>query len=163
MARPSGVPARLPGRQDPGPGRFIRRHEGGDLTGLAGSVAALEGDEYPVAHPGEPKPRLRQGLLALGEFPQESGRDLAGGVAGKFVDEDDVPRVRMAGNARAHVVADVRLGQITSRDPTNNDLDAVQHLLAPAPDELLTMYAVDTAVNNVRNHGAELIRRAPTA
>ncbi len=48
-------------------------------------------------------------------------------------------------------------------DPTNNDLDAVQHLLAPAPDELLTMYAVDTAVNNVRNHGAELIRRAPTA
>ena len=78
---PQRRPARLTGRQDPGTGRFIRRHEGGDLTGLAGSVAALEGDEYPVAHPGEPKPRLRQGLLALGEFPQESGRDLAGGVA----------------------------------------------------------------------------------
>jgi putative SOS response-associated peptidase YedK len=42
-------------------------------------------------------------------------------------------------------------------DPGNNDLDALQGLLVPAPDTLLTMHKVSTDVNNVRNKGAELI------
>jgi putative SOS response-associated peptidase YedK len=42
-------------------------------------------------------------------------------------------------------------------DPTNNDLEALQRLLVPAPDDLLTMHPVSTAVNNVRNKGSELI------
>jgi putative SOS response-associated peptidase YedK len=42
-------------------------------------------------------------------------------------------------------------------DPTNNDLEALQRLLVPAPDDLLTMHPVSTAVNNVRNKGPELI------
>lgn len=43
-------------------------------------------------------------------------------------------------------------------DPTNNDLDELQHLLVPAPEDLLTMHAVSTAVNNVRNVGPELMQ-----
>jgi len=46
-------------------------------------------------------------------------------------------------------------------DPTNHDLDALQSLLVPAPDDLLTMHAVGTEVNNVRNKGRELIAAAP--
>jgi putative SOS response-associated peptidase YedK len=42
-------------------------------------------------------------------------------------------------------------------DPTNNDLDALQHLLVPAANDLLVMHAVSTAVNNVRNKGPELM------
>jgi putative SOS response-associated peptidase YedK len=42
-------------------------------------------------------------------------------------------------------------------DPGNNDLDKLQRLLIPAPDNLLTMHKVSTEVNNVRNKGAELV------
>ena len=42
-------------------------------------------------------------------------------------------------------------------DPANDDTDGLQRLLVPAPDELLVAHAVDTAVGNVRNRGAELI------
>jgi putative SOS response-associated peptidase YedK len=42
-------------------------------------------------------------------------------------------------------------------DPDNHDLDGLTALLVPAPDELLEMHPVSTAVNNVRNKGAELI------
>ena len=41
-------------------------------------------------------------------------------------------------------------------DPTNNDLDALQQLLVPAPNDVLVMHAVSTAVNNVRNTGPQL-------
>ncbi len=44
-------------------------------------------------------------------------------------------------------------------DPANNDMDALAKLLVPAPDDLLTLHPVSTDVNNVRNKGAELIRR----
>lgn len=42
-------------------------------------------------------------------------------------------------------------------DRANHDIDALQSLLVPAPEGLLTMHPVSTAVNNVRNKGAELI------
>jgi putative SOS response-associated peptidase YedK len=42
-------------------------------------------------------------------------------------------------------------------DPTNHDLESLGGLLVPAPDTLLTMHPVATAVGNVRNKGAELI------
>jgi len=42
-------------------------------------------------------------------------------------------------------------------DPANGDLAGLQRLLAPAPEHLLEMHAVSTAVNNVRNKGPELI------
>ena len=42
-------------------------------------------------------------------------------------------------------------------DPTNRDIAALQHLLVPAAADVLTMHAVSTAVNNVRNKGPELI------
>jgi putative SOS response-associated peptidase YedK len=42
-------------------------------------------------------------------------------------------------------------------DPANNDLDSLQSLLVPAPDDLLTMHPVSTSVNNVRNKGMELL------
>jgi putative SOS response-associated peptidase YedK len=37
------------------------------------------------------------------------------------------------------------------------DLDFVTSLMVPAPESLLTMYPVTTAVNSVRNQGAELL------
>jgi len=46
-------------------------------------------------------------------------------------------------------------------DPTNQDMAALQHLLVPAPNDVLVMHAVSTAVNNVRNKGPELM--APVA
>jgi putative SOS response-associated peptidase YedK len=45
-------------------------------------------------------------------------------------------------------------------DPANNDLERLQQLLVPAPDNLLTMHKVSTEVNNVRNKGAELVEPA---
>jgi putative SOS response-associated peptidase YedK len=42
-------------------------------------------------------------------------------------------------------------------DPTMNDTDALAKFLVPAPSSLLTLYPVSTAVNHVRNKGAELI------
>lgn len=41
-------------------------------------------------------------------------------------------------------------------DPAS-DHDFVSSLMVPAPEELLTMYPVSTAVNSVRNRGAELL------
>ena len=46
-------------------------------------------------------------------------------------------------------------------DPGFHDMVALQSLLVPAPDDVLTMYAVSTAVNSVRNKGPELV--APVA
>jgi putative SOS response-associated peptidase YedK len=42
-------------------------------------------------------------------------------------------------------------------DPSFQDVEALQAMLVPAPDELLTMHAVSTDVNNVRNTGEHLI------
>jgi putative SOS response-associated peptidase YedK len=42
-------------------------------------------------------------------------------------------------------------------DPTNNDIEGLQHLLIPAANDVLVMHAVSTAVNNVRNMGPELM------
>jgi putative SOS response-associated peptidase YedK len=42
-------------------------------------------------------------------------------------------------------------------DPQNHDIDSLMQMLVPAPNELLTMHSVSTAVNNVRNKGAELL------
>lgn len=43
-------------------------------------------------------------------------------------------------------------------DPAS-DLDFVSSLMVPAPESLLTMYPVSTAVNSVRNKGAELVEQ----
>lgn len=48
-------------------------------------------------------------------------------------------------------------------DPENQDLEVLSGLLVPAPDTLLTVHAVSTAVNNVRNKGPELILPADDA
>ncbi|MBI4884960.1 MAG: SOS response-associated peptidase [Actinobacteria bacterium] len=45
-------------------------------------------------------------------------------------------------------------------DPTYHDTADLARLLVPAPVDVLTMHAVDTAVNNVRNNGPELIEPA---
>jgi len=42
-------------------------------------------------------------------------------------------------------------------DPTNQNIDMLAGLLVPAPDDVLTMHAVSTDVNNVRNKGEHLI------
>lgn len=42
-------------------------------------------------------------------------------------------------------------------DPTNQNIDILQKLLVPAPDNLLTMREVTTEVNNVRNKGPHLL------
>ncbi len=42
-------------------------------------------------------------------------------------------------------------------DPTNGDTDALQRLLVPAANDVLTMHAVSTDVNNARNTGPQLI------
>jgi putative SOS response-associated peptidase YedK len=42
-------------------------------------------------------------------------------------------------------------------DPDNHDLESLSALLVPAPDDLLVMHPVSTAVNSVRNKGPELI------
>ena len=45
-------------------------------------------------------------------------------------------------------------------DPTNGDLSALQSLLIPAANDVLTMHAVSTEVNNARNTGPQLIEPA---
>lgn len=42
-------------------------------------------------------------------------------------------------------------------DPNEHDVADLQHLLVPAADDVLVMHAVSTAVNSVRNKGAELV------
>ena len=42
-------------------------------------------------------------------------------------------------------------------DPEMDDTDYLQSLLQPAPDDVLAMYPISTAVNNVRNKGPELL------
>ena len=42
-------------------------------------------------------------------------------------------------------------------DPSFDDVPALQELLVPAPDTLLTAYEVSTEVNSVRNNDATLI------
>jgi len=42
-------------------------------------------------------------------------------------------------------------------DPDQHDIETLGRLLVPAPDDLLEMHPVSTAVNHVRNKGAELI------
>ncbi len=41
-------------------------------------------------------------------------------------------------------------------DPTNQNIEMLQKLLVPAPDDLLVMREVSTEVNNVRNKGPQL-------
>jgi putative SOS response-associated peptidase YedK len=43
-------------------------------------------------------------------------------------------------------------------DPANTDTDALAALLVPAPDDLLTMWPVDPAVNSPRSNSPELTR-----
>lgn len=45
-------------------------------------------------------------------------------------------------------------------DPANDDLASLQGLLRPAPDDLLVLEPVSSAVNNVRNDGPELLAPA---
>ena len=42
-------------------------------------------------------------------------------------------------------------------DPANADTESLQRLLVPAPDALLTSYAVSTEVNSVKNNNADLL------
>jgi len=44
-------------------------------------------------------------------------------------------------------------------DPENDDTEALQRLLVPAPDELLSTYEVSDLVNNVRNNEPKLLDR----
>lgn len=46
-------------------------------------------------------------------------------------------------------------------DPTNGDTASLQRLLVPAGNDILTMHAVSTEVNNARNTGAQLVEPAP--
>lgn len=46
-------------------------------------------------------------------------------------------------------------------DPTVRDRDELTGLLRPAPDGLLVLRPITTAVNNVRNQGPELLEPAP--
>jgi putative SOS response-associated peptidase YedK len=48
-------------------------------------------------------------------------------------------------------------------DPDNHDIDALLGLLVPAPDDLLVIRPVSTAVNSVRSNGPELIAPATVA
>lgn len=45
-------------------------------------------------------------------------------------------------------------------DPVNQNIEMLQRLLVPAPDDLLTMHEVSTDVNNVRNRGPRLVEAA---
>jgi putative SOS response-associated peptidase YedK len=42
-------------------------------------------------------------------------------------------------------------------DPTNRDVEQLRTLLRPAANDVLTMHAVSTDVNNARNNGSELV------
>lgn len=46
-------------------------------------------------------------------------------------------------------------------DRDNQDTDALQGLLVPAPAQLITLHPVSTEVNNVRNNGPHLVEEAP--
>ncbi len=48
-------------------------------------------------------------------------------------------------------------------DPTNADTASLQQLLVPAANDILTMHAVSTEVNNARNTGPQLIEPAAAA
>ena len=48
-------------------------------------------------------------------------------------------------------------------DPAVDDTDYLKSLLEPPPDDVLEMYPISTAVNNVRNQGPQLLERAPEA
>jgi putative SOS response-associated peptidase YedK len=43
-------------------------------------------------------------------------------------------------------------------DPDQDDVEALAALLVPAPDDMLTLWPVDTAVNSPRSNGEELTR-----
>ena len=45
-------------------------------------------------------------------------------------------------------------------DPSNADVEALGHLLVPAPPRLITHHPVSTEVNNARNQGPQLIEPA---
>ncbi|HEV7888143.1 MAG TPA: SOS response-associated peptidase [Acidimicrobiales bacterium] len=42
-------------------------------------------------------------------------------------------------------------------DPANDDVDALEKLLVPAPDDLLELYPVSLEVNSVQNNGPQLV------
>lgn len=42
-------------------------------------------------------------------------------------------------------------------DPDNDDLDALEQLLKPAPEDLLELFPVSTDVNSVKNNGPQLV------
>ena len=42
-------------------------------------------------------------------------------------------------------------------DPSYDDVERLQTLLSPAPNELLNAYPVSTEVNNVRNNHSDLL------
>ena len=46
-------------------------------------------------------------------------------------------------------------------DRDTHDTDALAELLVPAPDDLLEMWPVSTAVNSARNNGSELTKPVP--
>lgn len=46
-------------------------------------------------------------------------------------------------------------------DPRVDDVDEIRGLMAPPPDGTLDIYAITTAVNNVRNNGPELLEPLP--
>lgn len=48
-------------------------------------------------------------------------------------------------------------------DPTNGDTEALQRLLVPAANDILTIHPVSTEVNNARNTGPQLIEPVGTA
>jgi putative SOS response-associated peptidase YedK len=48
-------------------------------------------------------------------------------------------------------------------DPENEDVEALQGLLVPAPAELVTLYPVSTRVNTPRNNAPENLDRDPDA
>lgn len=47
-------------------------------------------------------------------------------------------------------------------DPRNTDVRELADLLRPAADDVLTMYAVSSRVNSVRNKGADLVEPVPS-
>lgn len=94
-------------------------------------------------------------------------RDRSAGPAGGWLHTATV--VTTEANATTRAVHD-RMPVILPRamwhlwlDPANDNIDMLSKLLVPAPDHLLTMHAVTTDVNNVRNKGAALIEPLPEA
>ena len=45
-------------------------------------------------------------------------------------------------------------------DRANDDVDQLQSMLVPPPEDLLETYEVSTEVNSVRNNGPQLVRPA---